>query len=148
MSAWTVDDLIVVIDHQFDPLALQALFAAGMAGDLIPDALWERDHGATKRIRTIARYIAEVGWTQQVAAQRAGPPADAPLLTIDAAMMLVDARLQKEGATRNCTRADVEAAITWLTHPLIACAEPVPATGTNPQGIVIKRPTLVSVSTY
>jgi len=47
---------------------------------------------------------------------------DAPRLTVDAAMLLVDAALRAAGSTQACTREEVDAAFTHLTDPLVGSA--------------------------
>jgi len=47
---------------------------------------------------------------------------EAPHLTIDAAMLLVDAALKAAGSTQACTREEVEAAFTYLTHARVQLA--------------------------
>ena len=46
-------------------------------------------------------------------------PADAPLLDVDAAMMLLDEHFAASGSTARCSRGDVVAAFDWLTHPRV-----------------------------
>ena len=104
---------------------MRALFEPGFVSDRIGDMLWERLHGTRKRVSLIARYLHEEGWTQQVAFAKTGPvPAvsQAPRLTVDAAMLLVDQRLSDEGAHAACTRPEVEAAFAYLTSPLVGTA--------------------------
>ena len=62
----------------------------------------------------------------------ADDPGDAPCLTEDAAMLLVDDELHGEGAVAHCAREDVRAAFAYLTHPLVGRAT---AVGTD--GLVI-----------
>lgn len=48
----------------------------------------------------------------------ANTSSDAPVLTEDAAMLLVDQDLTAQGAHVNCTREEVRLAFEWLTNPL------------------------------
>jgi len=47
---------------------------------------------------------------------------DAPRLTVDAAMLLVDEALRAAGSTQACTREEVETAFAHLTDPLVGAA--------------------------
>jgi len=70
----------------------------------------------------VADIIAREGWATQVAAAAQADPANAPHLTIDAAMLLVQTQLTRAGATRACTRAEVQQAFEYLTNPILAKA--------------------------
>lgn len=120
VSAWTVDDLIAVLGIAANPAEIRPLLAPGFAEDRVADALWERTHGRAKRIAVIAETIAAAGWDAQLGA--AGDKANAPRLTEDAAMLLVDTRLRATGAHVECSRDDVRAAFAYLTSPLVAKA--------------------------
>jgi hypothetical protein len=52
----------------------------------------------------------------------AGDAVNAPHLTTDAAMFLVDAHLATLGIPLSCSREDMEAAFAYLTSPLTAAA--------------------------
>ncbi len=101
---------------------VKALMAPGYASDLIGDLLWERQHGAGKRVSTVAALIVREGWRAQVVAAEQGGPANAPRLTVDAAMVLVDAALRAAGSVQACTRDEVEAAFAWLVSANVAFA--------------------------
>lgn len=135
VSAWSVDTLIMALTIQATPRELEALCTPGFAEDGINDILWARNHGEAKRVRTIAEIIRSVGWTTQLAAAQANSPATAPLLTEDAAMLLVDQELAAKGCHVNCTREEVRAALAWLTSPIAAAAEWTP----DKTGVVILR---------
>jgi hypothetical protein len=117
--------------------------------EAIGDLVWERRHGRVKRIATVAALVQREGWLAQCAASDQelhggstktdtapatgnGQPSpngngrlnrgDAPRLTVDAAMLLVDQALRAAGSTQACTREEVEAALTHLTDPLIGSA--------------------------
>lgn len=120
---WGVDDLEFALRHKLTPLELQPAFAPGaIAEDVLTDVLYQRDHGPSKRVRIISDIIHATGWTTQCAAAQAGSPADSPLLTEDAAMLLVDQELAAQGAHVNCTREEVRLAFEWLTNPLNGAA--------------------------
>ena len=118
VSAWTVDDLAAVVHAGFDPAALRALFAPGLAADVVDDAVWGAAHGEAKRVGAVCDAIEAISARQQRVALGAAA-ADAPLMDVDAAMMLVDEHLAASGSAARCSRADVEAAFAWLTHPRV-----------------------------
>ena len=121
VSAWTVDDLATVVHAAFDPAQLRALFAPGLVADVVDDAVWEAAHGAAKRVGAICDAIETIA----VRAQRVAigtAPNDAPLLDVDAAMLLLDEHFAAGGSAARCSRADVVAAFDWLTHPRVGRA--------------------------
>lgn len=118
VSAWTVEDLAAVVHAGFDPASLRALFGAGLAADLVDDAVWTAAHGEAKRVGAVCDAIEAIGARQQRVALGAAA-ADAPLMDVDAAMMLVDEHFAAAGSTARCGRADVVAAFAWLTHPRV-----------------------------
>jgi hypothetical protein len=118
VSAWTVEDLAAVVHAGFDPSALRALFAPGLAADVLGDAVWNAAHGDAKRVGAICDAIEAIAARQQRVALAAGP-ADAPLLDVDAAMMLLDEHFAVRASSARCSRADVVAAFDWLTHPRV-----------------------------
>ncbi len=63
-------------------------------------------------------------------------PEDAPTITEDAAMLLVDEHLQQAGALVACARNDVRAAIAYLISQMVGAALPAAAGA----GIFIRRP--------
>src|ERR1700685_1004993 len=79
--------------------------------------LWNRDHGLGKRVRVVAALIQQTGWDLQLTAARTGTPADAPLLTVDTAMALVDQALARLGSMQGCTREEVQLAFQHLVNP-------------------------------
>lgn len=120
VSAWTVDDLSTLLRIGACALEMKALFAPGFASEALDDLLWERRHGRAKRVRLIADAIVHTGCTTQAAYH--GDPSQAPRITEDVAMLLVDQDLAAQGSSATCTRADVRAAIDYLTNPLIGLA--------------------------
>jgi hypothetical protein len=96
--------------------------AVGVLQTLIGDVLWERRHGSAKRVSTVAQLVVREEWRAQVTAAEQGGPANAPRLTVDAAMVLVDAALRAVGSAQACTRAEVEAAFAWLTSACVGLA--------------------------
>jgi hypothetical protein len=125
VSAFTIDDVQRLLRIGSNPYEMRPLFEPGFASDRMGDLLWERVHGTAKRIGLICEYLRVSGWAAQVAfakAQRHGESSEAPRLTVDAAMLLVDQRLADEGSTAACTRDDVLAAFAHLTSPCIGNA--------------------------
>lgn len=122
VTAITVADLRALICMRATPLEIRNILKPGFATDYLSDLLWERAHGPRKRIAVVAHLIRQEGWKAQVTAAQQGGPATAPLLTVDAAMLLVDAALRDAGSTRASTRDEVEAAFSHLTDPLIGDA--------------------------
>lgn len=122
VSAWTVDDLQRLLRVESNPYEMLTLLKPGFVADVIDTLLWNRVHGETKRLQLVCRYLCEGGWAAQAAAAKQGPPQNAPLLTIDAAMLLVDQRLADEGSDASCTREEVQLAFEYLTSPLVGTA--------------------------
>jgi len=91
------------------------------------DLLWNRDHGLGKRVRVVAALIQQAGWDLQLTAARTGTPADAPLLTTDTAMALVDEALAGLGSMQGCTPAQVTLAFEYLSDPATAAEQRVDA---------------------
>jgi bifunctional non-homologous end joining protein LigD len=117
VSAWTLDDLTTALLAGANAYELRACFEPGYAADELMDLLWNRDHGIGKRVRVVAALIQQAGWDLQLTAARTAAPADAPLLTIDTAMALVDQALARLGSTQGCTRGEVALALEYLTNP-------------------------------
>jgi DNA primase len=115
VSAWTLDDLTTALLAGANAYELRPCFEPGYAADGLMDLLWNRDHGLGKRVRVVAALIQQAGWDLQTTAARTGTPADAPLLTTDTAMALVDQALARLGSTQGCTREEVTAAFEHLT---------------------------------
>ena len=103
VSAWTVDDLAAVVQAGFDPAELRALFAPGLVADVVDDAVWSATHGEAKRVGAICDAIEAIA----VRAQRVAigtAPGDAPLLDVDAAMMLLDEHFAASESAARCRR--------------------------------------------
>jgi DNA primase len=121
VSAWTVEDLQTLLRIGANPLEMKTLFAPGFASDGLEDLLWERHHGRAKRVRLIADAIVRAGWATQ--AGYSGVPAEAPRITEDVAMVLVDQDLAAQGSAATCSRDDVRAALDYLVSPLVRLVE-------------------------
>lgn len=98
---------------------MRPLFAGGVVvTDALEDLIWERNHGLRKRVSIVAEIICKSGWaTQRAIAQRIAP-ADAPPLTPQSLMLLVDQGLAAAGSDAACTRSEIDLALAWLTNPL------------------------------
>jgi DNA primase len=118
VSAWAIDDLETLLRIEADPLELEALFAPGFASDALDDLVWERHHGRAKRVRLICDAILRTGMTTQRAYH--GSPSQAPRLTEDVLMVLVNQDLAAQGSDATCAREDVRAALEYLANPLVA----------------------------
>ena len=123
VTALTVPDLQTLLQLGADALDVERVLVPGYASDAIGDVLWERHHGGAKRVATVAFLIRRQGWQTQLTAAGQGGAPNAPALTVDAAMVLVDAALQRYGSSRACTREDVEAAFAWLCSANVGIAE-------------------------
>jgi hypothetical protein len=117
-----VPNLQTLLRLRATAIEAKTLFAPGYACDLIADLLWSRTHGEAKRVADVAEILKREGWKAQTIAAQQGGPANAPHLTIDAAMLVVDEALRAAGSTIACTRAEVEAAFQHLTNPTTAAA--------------------------
>ena len=136
VSLWGVEDLVCALQHGFSPAELAPAFGPGViAQEALMDILWARNHGVKKRVSMIAGILRDTGWTTQCGAAASNTPADAPLITEDAAMLLVDQTLAAQGAHVNCSRDEVRLAFEWLTSPLSGAAVWTP----DKTGIVITQ---------
>lgn len=122
VTAITVPDLQTLLHVGVGALEIERVLAPGYASDVLADVLWERAHGAAKRVATVAQLVAREGWKAQVVAAEQGAAADAPPLTVEAAMLVVDEALRALGSARACTRAEVEEAFAWLSSPNVGLA--------------------------
>jgi restriction endonuclease len=120
VSAWTVDDLVAALRIAADADELRAVFAPGYAEDHLPALVWERTHGRAKRVAVTAQLIREVVWRRQVSLL--GNRDEAPAISEDVAMALVDEALDTRGSKAVCTREEVRAAFAHLTSPLVRTA--------------------------
>ena len=134
VTAITVPDLQTLLHVGADALDLQRVLEPGYASDVLADVLWERAHGAAKRVATVAHLIAREGWEIQLTAAEEGGPANAPSLTVDGAMIVVEAALRRLGSARSCTREEVESAFAWLSTPNVGMAE------RDDGALIIRRP--------
>ncbi len=120
VSAWSVDDLVAALRIGADPDELRAVFAPGYAEDHLPALVWERTHGRAKRVAVTAQLIRELVWRRQVSLL--GNREEAPAISEDVAMALVDEALEMRGSKAVCAREEVRAAFAHLTSPLVRAA--------------------------
>ena len=111
-----------VISLAATALEIRTLLKPGFASEAIGDLIWERRHGRMKRIATIASLVRSEGWRAQCSGAAQTPRGDAPHLTVDAAMLLVDQALSSAGSTQACSRDEVVLAFAHLTDPLVGTA--------------------------
>jgi hypothetical protein len=134
VSVWSVNDVVNALHLAVDPLECRELFAAGVVEDRLTDLAWSREHGEEKRLAVIASLLHETAWNAQRALVGRVGAADAPVLTLDGALMLVDTALQTSGATGGASRADVETALADLIRSGAATRL------SDRDGVVLRRP--------
>jgi hypothetical protein len=88
---------------------------------------WSRNHGGAKRAAVVCDVLLEAGSNAQAGAADFHAPADAPLLTEDAGMLLVDVYLRSHGSHVACTREEIRQAFAYLTNPRVGMAAHVDA---------------------
>jgi hypothetical protein len=133
VSVWTVDDVIAALAIDVDAYECRALFASGFVRDRIADLAWQRSHGAEKRAVVVREILRREGYAAQCTMVGEVPPSEAPVLSIDAAMLLVETALRKGGTRTGATREEVRTAMNDLTRAGEAIQVP------NRDGIVIRR---------
>jgi hypothetical protein len=133
VSAWTTDDLLAAIGNDVDTYECRSLFAPGFVHDALGDLVWSRTHGKDKRLAILRDLLRREGYDEQrrlVGRMRAS---DMPVLTLDAATILVATALQKAGIDAAPTRAELQQAM----DDLIRADEA--ATVEGREGIIIRR---------
>jgi Restriction endonuclease len=133
VAVWTVEDLVRAFALGVDPLECRDLFATGPVTDRMDDLAWDRAHGAEKRLAVIGALLHRAAWAAQCEVVRQVAPADAPVVTLDSALLIVDAALAAANATGGATRAEVETAMHDLVRTGVAVTVP------NSTGIVMRR---------
>jgi hypothetical protein len=117
VTAISVADLQTLLQIDATAREFRTLLVPGYCSDELEGILWERRHGAAKRVSTIASLIVKVGWqTQTIAAHQQGSE-NAIGLTLDSATNLVNIELWATGSTQACIRADVVRAFELITGP-------------------------------
>jgi hypothetical protein len=138
ISVWTIDDVITALCIDVDTYECRALFAAGFVYDRLADLEWSRTHGEEKRANVVRDILRREGYAAQSTLAGHVAAADAPVLTLDAAMLLVETALRHAGAEACATREEVHDAM----DDLVRSREAVRILDRN--GIVIRRGPLLS----
>ena len=133
VSLWTIDDIVTAIQNDVDTYECRELFAAGFVRDRLAALEWERMHGTEKRARIVRDILLREGYAAQRRLVGHIAPVEAPVLSLDAAMVLVEAELQKASVTSMATRSEVQVAM----NDLLRAGEAV--TVPERDGIVITR---------
>ncbi|HZX67591.1 MAG TPA: hypothetical protein VFE70_01850 [Candidatus Elarobacter sp.] len=133
ISVWTVEDVITAVRLDVDTVECRALFATGFVYDRLTDLEWSRTHGDEKRAVIVRQILRREGYAAQSTIVGHVAPADAPVLTLDAAMLLVETALRHTGAAACATREEVHAAMEDLTRANEAIRIP------DRDGIIIRR---------
>lgn len=121
VTALALPELKTMLLIRANPLEVRELLKPGYASDVIGDLLWERSHGAAKRVATIAFLLQREGWKSQRAFAIQG--GHVPRLTIEAAMFMIDTVLQAAGSHLTCDEAEVQEAIDYLASPNVGAAK-------------------------
>jgi hypothetical protein len=133
ISVWTVEDVITALRIDADTYECRALFAPGFVYDRLADLEWERAHGEEKRAAIVRDIVRREGYAAQSTIVGHVAAADAPVLTLDAAMLLVETALRRAGASACATREEVRDAM----DDLVRCREAIRIPDRD--GIVIRR---------
>ena len=99
ISVWTVADIITALRNDVDAYECRALFAPGFVTERLADLVWSRSHGEEKRELVVREILRREGYAAQCTLIGEVTPADAPVLSLDAAMLLVESALRHAGAT-------------------------------------------------
>ncbi len=123
VTAMALPELQTLLHIAATPLEVRALLKAGYASDLIADLLWERNHGAAKRVATIAFLLQREGWRVQKIAVQQGGRDHAVRLTLDAARLMLDEALANAGSSQACATQEVQEAFAYLTSANVGLAK-------------------------
>jgi DNA primase len=115
VTAVSVSDLQTLLELDATAFEIRALLVPGYCSDHVADLLWERNHGAAKRVWTVAHFVASEGWAKQKMNAKMGGSANASSFTVDDAMDAADRALEAAGSDESATRADVRRAFDLLT---------------------------------
>jgi DNA primase len=123
VTAIAVPELQALLHAGVGALEVQSVLKAGYASDAVADVLWERMHGNAQRLATVAFLLQRDAWrAQRLAVLQNEGPLHSPLITVDAAMLMVDEALQEYGATNGCTRDEVQRSFEYLASPNVGLA--------------------------
>ncbi|MBD5657142.1 MAG: hypothetical protein IAI50_18480, partial [Candidatus Eremiobacteraeota bacterium] len=99
---------------------------------------WERAHGRPKRIAVLCRLIAGRAWAAQLTLAGNIAPTDAPALTEDALLLLVDDELTRQGVVGGTNRLEVRESCTILA------ARGEIAISAGDQSIIARHPPVIA----
>ncbi len=133
ISVWTVEDIITALRNDVDAYECRALFAPGFVTERLTDLVWSRSHGEEKRELVVRQILRREGYAAQCTLIGEVTAADAPVLSLDAAMLLVESALRRAGAKSGATREEVRAAMDDLVRAREAVRIP------DRDGIIIRR---------
>ncbi|MDP9024630.1 MAG: hypothetical protein M3N13_04535 [Candidatus Eremiobacteraeota bacterium] len=133
ISVWTVADIITALRNDVDAYECRDLFAPGFVTERLADLVWSRSHGEEKRELVVCEILRREGYAAQCTLIGEVTPGDAPVLSLEAAMLLVESALRHVGATSGATREEVHAAMEDLVRAREAVRVP------DRDGIIIRR---------
>ena len=133
VSLWTIEDIVSALRIDVDALECRQLFVAGLLHDGLASLEWQRIHGAEKRVLYVRQILRREGYATQRSLVGRVARDEAPVLSLDAAMLLVEAELQKAGITNMATREEIKTAM----DDLVRTDEAVVVPGRD--GIIIRR---------
>jgi len=133
VTCWTIADVIEALRLDLDPYECRGFLTPGLVDVALRDLAWTRLHGPEKRAIVVRETLRREGHAAQVALAHT-PASEAPALTLDAALLLVETALMRVGATASPTREEVAEAMHDLVRADVAAAVP------GRDAIVIRRP--------
>jgi hypothetical protein len=133
ISVWTIEDVITALRIDVDTYECRELFTPGFVYDRLADLEWSRTHGEEKRAHVVRDILRREGYAAQSTLAGHVAPTDAPVLTLDAAMLLVETALRRAGADACATREEVQDAMDDLVRSHEAIRIP------DRNGIIIRR---------
>jgi hypothetical protein len=134
VAFWTVDDLVEALRNDVDPYECRQLFQGGPVHDRLRDLIWNRTHGAEKRAIVIRTILQREAYAAQRDIAGQVPWNEAPVLTPDLAMVLVEGALRKAGTSGAASREEIRSAMGDLVRSLDAV--PLP----DREGIIVRSP--------
>jgi DNA primase len=117
VTAVSVGDLQTLLHIYATARECRTLLVPGYCSDELEGVLWERRHGAAKRVSTIANLIVREGWKQQQSLAKLDNPKSIPQFTVEHMFEVVDAAIVAAGSVQGCIRADVVRAFELITGP-------------------------------
>jgi DNA primase len=117
VTAVSVADLQTLLQIDATAREVRTLLVPGYCSDELEGVLWERRHGAAKRVSTIANLIVREGWKQQQSLAKLDHPKNIPQFTVEHMFEVVDNAIVAAGSAQGCIRADVVRAFELITGP-------------------------------